>query len=611
MAEVWEGHDATLRRAVAVKILLTHLAADSSFVERFRREAVTSARVAHPCVVATYDAGVDAGTAYIVMELVQGQTLRQLLTASAPLDPGLAVAIALQIADALANAHRAGLVHRDIKPGNILLCDDGGGALRVKVTDFGIAKVGADLGADLTQTGTVLGTPKYLSPEQVEGRVDPDARSDLYALGVVLFEMLTGRPPFNGATEMATALSHLRDEAPRVAVLRPGISAGLDSFVAGLLSKSPSDRPPTAVAARQALDVLAREGPGARPGPPGRRPFPDGAVPRNGAAPRNGAVPRDGSSPRNDPVPRNGTVPRNDAVPRNGSSPRPSAPRPPALSAPVGNGTWDRQRWSDAPAAASGGPATTSGPAPPPRPWPVGPRPAGPQPVGPQPGDPTTRTPTPSSLRRAAPDVPAPRPIRRHRSGRVPGMLVALLVLVAVIVAGILIADHDGAGRGATTGDGAGSGSVAALPIQAVTVWMDASAKGHTADNPSETPNVFDGNPATVWETDPYHGRFASDFGGYYDGEGLAIRLTASHTLARLVVSSASRGWSASAYVSADEPAYQAPLGRWGAPTDSVSDVRTATTTFRLGGRRGQWVLFWLTDLGPGDQVSIGEVAVH
>src|SRR3984957_10826275 len=184
MAEVWEGQDAILRRAVAIKILLTHLATDATFVERFRREAVTAARVAHPCVVATYDAGVDAGTAYIVMELVQGQTLRQLLTASAPLDIGLAVAITLQIADALTDAHRAGLVHRDIKPGNILLCDDGNGALRVKVTDFGIAKVGAEIGADLTQVGTILGTPKYLSPEQVEGRLDPDARSDLYALGV-------------------------------------------------------------------------------------------------------------------------------------------------------------------------------------------------------------------------------------------------------------------------------------------------------------------------------------------------------------------------------------------------------------------------------------------
>jgi serine/threonine protein kinase len=618
MAEVWEGHDATLRRPVAVKILLTHLASDSKFVERFRREAVTSARVGHPCVVATYDAGVDAGTAFIVMELVQGQTLRQLLTASAPLDPGLAVAIALQIADALANAHRVGLVHRDIKPGNVLLCDDGSGSLRVKVTDFGIAKVGAELGADLTQTGMVLGTPKYLSPEQVEGRVDPDARSDLYALGVVLFEMLTGRTPFKGPTEMATALSHLREAPPRVSALRPGISAGLDSFVAGLLAKSPADRPPTAVAARQALDVLARQGatahssasghrppPGGRPVDPDARPTSIGGAVGNEAWGPNGAtrtngIPRTGGDratpPGGRPVPRSGRTagPGGGSVPGDAGSPG-SAVFPGSAGFRGGTG-YSGGAASPGGAGYSGGAASPGGAGPGSR-------------VGS--GDAAGRS--PSGARAVAPPAGSakrPEPARRprRRNSRVPGALVAILALAAVIAAGILIADHGGAGSGVAN---SGRGSTAALPIQAVTVWMDASAKGHTPDNPAETGNVFDGKASTLWQTDPYLGRSAATFGGYYDGEGLAIHLRSGQTLARLVVSSPSSGWAASTYVAASEPPSFSSLSGWGRATDSHRDIASGTTTFALSGRRGQWILLWLTYLGPAHQVGISEVAAH
>ena len=213
MAEVWEGYDEVLSRPVAVKLLQAHLAEDGVFLERFRREAVTAARLAHPGMVSTFDTGVDHGSAFIVMELVRGRTLRQLLIDQGRLEPWLAVAIARQIADAMIYAHQAGLVHRDIKPANVLLTDDEWGGLRVKVTDFGIAKAGAALGGDLTRTGTVLGTPKYLSPEQIRGD-EPDARADLYALGVVLFEMLVGSPPFVGPTDMSTAMAHLNDPAP-------------------------------------------------------------------------------------------------------------------------------------------------------------------------------------------------------------------------------------------------------------------------------------------------------------------------------------------------------------------------------------------------------------
>ena len=168
MAEVWEGHDVVLSRAVAVKVLQAHLASDGVFLERFRREAVTAARLAHPGIVATFDTGIDHGTAYIVMELVRGRNLRQYMSDTGPVPAWQAVAVARQIADALAYAHQAGLVHRDVKPANVLLVEDEWGGIRVKVTDFGIAKAGESAGGDLTRTGMVLGTPKYLSPEQIK-----------------------------------------------------------------------------------------------------------------------------------------------------------------------------------------------------------------------------------------------------------------------------------------------------------------------------------------------------------------------------------------------------------------------------------------------------------
>lgn len=259
MAEVWEGHDQILSRAVAVKVLQRQYATDEVFLERFRREAVAAARLAHPGVVATYDAGVDGPTTYIVMELVRGDTLRRFLAERGPLPPALAVDLAAQITDALVHAHRAGIVHRDIKPANILLRADEEGAPRVKVTDFGIAKAAAGLGLDLTTTGLVLGTPRYLSPEQIRGE-EPDARADLYGLGVVLFEALTGRSPFGGETEMAMALARLNQPAPRLRQVRPDLSPGLDAIVAGLLAADRSQRIPSATVLRDELAKL-RAGP--------------------------------------------------------------------------------------------------------------------------------------------------------------------------------------------------------------------------------------------------------------------------------------------------------------------------------------------------------------
>ena len=245
MARVWLGTDEVLRRSIAVKVLHQHLADDDKFVARFRHEAIAVARLSHPSIVNVYDTCSDDGIEAIVMELVRGRTLRQRLDEGA-VDPWSAANIAAQVAGALSVAHAAGLVHRDIKPANILLSEDG----RVKVGDFGIAKAAES--ADLTQEGSFLGTAKYLAPEQVEGK-PVDGRTDLYGLGVVLYEMLCGRVPFEADTSSATALARLHSDPQRPRLVRPGIPRELESITMRLLARSPDARYRTAADARGAL----------------------------------------------------------------------------------------------------------------------------------------------------------------------------------------------------------------------------------------------------------------------------------------------------------------------------------------------------------------------
>ncbi|MDP1819414.1 MAG: protein kinase [Acidimicrobiales bacterium] len=246
MAQVWRGVDEVLRRHVALKILHPHLAADATFVTRFRQEAVAAARLAHPSIVSIYDTCSEGGVEAIVMELVVGRTLRDRLDEEAPIDPWQAAGLAAQVAEALDAAHRAGLVHRDVKPANVLLSDDG----RVKVADFGIAKAVAD--ADLTQPGLMVGTAKYLAPEQVRGEpVDP--RTDIYSLGVVLYEMLCGRPPFVADTDAATALARLHRDPLRPRQVRPGVPKPLEEVVCRAMAREPAGRFNSAADLRAAL----------------------------------------------------------------------------------------------------------------------------------------------------------------------------------------------------------------------------------------------------------------------------------------------------------------------------------------------------------------------
>jgi hypothetical protein len=245
MATVWRARDEVLGRDVAVKVLSPQYAADPGFLARFEREARHAARLSHPRLVTVFDCGVEETMPFIVMELVAGPTLRQVLDQAGMLPAGEAAGIAAAVCEALEVAHAAGLVHRDIKPANIVLA--GGG--EVKVLDFGIAK--ADGGGN-TRTQAVLGTAAYLSPEQVCGH-PAGPQADLYSLGCVLFEMLTGTPPFSADTTVGLAYRHVHDDPGPPSARRPGLPGRLDEITARLLAKNPAGRPPTAAAARAGL----------------------------------------------------------------------------------------------------------------------------------------------------------------------------------------------------------------------------------------------------------------------------------------------------------------------------------------------------------------------
>ncbi len=247
MSTVYRGTDLALDRVVAVKVALDPLVERSPvYLERFTREAQAAASIDHPGVVTVYDAGADGPTRFIVMEFVHGQSLADILREHSPLEPARAADIAAQAADALSAAHARGIVHRDIKPGNIMVTPDGS----VKVLDFGIARA-VDSGT-LTQTATVLGTSAYMSPEQALGQ-PADARSDIYSLGCVLYEMLTGEPPFIADVAAAVLHQHVRVPPKPARERNSAIPPALDALVMQMLAKAPGDRPQTAAEVRDRL----------------------------------------------------------------------------------------------------------------------------------------------------------------------------------------------------------------------------------------------------------------------------------------------------------------------------------------------------------------------
>ena len=236
MAQVYRAMDRQLERPVALKVLFPELSVDRTFVERFRREAQAAANLSHPNIVPVFDWGEDDGSYFIVMEYVEGRPLSAILRDPERMPPRQIASIGAGVAAALAFAHRHGVVHRDVKPGNVLITPEGD----VKVTDFGIARA-MNTEESLTQTGAVMGTAAYFSPEQAEGK-GVDARSDIYSLGVVLYEMAVGRPPFSGDSPVAVASKHVRDMPVLPRQANPAVPAALEAVVMKAMAKNPDDR---------------------------------------------------------------------------------------------------------------------------------------------------------------------------------------------------------------------------------------------------------------------------------------------------------------------------------------------------------------------------------
>ena len=237
MADVYIGEDQRLSRKVAVKVLRSDLARDPSFLARFRKEALAAAGLNHPGIVAVYDSGEEGQNSYIVMELVNGHTLREVLKDPTTLTVERSLEIIEGVLTALSYSHENGIIHRDIKPGNIMLTDSGD----VKVMDFGIARAMDDIGATMTSTWNVVGTAQYLSPEQATGEAC-DLRSDIYSVGCLLYELVTGRPPFTGDTPVAIAYQHVSSDFQIPSTVNPALDENIDKIITVALAKNPGDR---------------------------------------------------------------------------------------------------------------------------------------------------------------------------------------------------------------------------------------------------------------------------------------------------------------------------------------------------------------------------------
>ena len=631
MAEVWEAEDEILGRRVAVKILLRHLARDDVLLERFRREAVAAARLMHPGIVATFDTGSEQGCAYIVMEYVAGKNLREVLDERGRLTVPESVTVTRQVAAALGYAHGAGLVHRDIKPANILLVVDDHDGIEVKVTDFGIAKAGYASGVDLTRTGIVLGTPKYVSPEQIRGE-QPDGRTDLYSLGVVLYEMLVGAPPFSGPNDMATAMAHLKEKIPKPSSTVRSIPGALDRLVVDLLAKRPERRVASADVVERRLADIASELPrGRKPGGFGSgsgfgpgfgssgRPAALGAPARSaaaGSATPGSATP--GSAARSTaptvapsiapivastPVPSPPTAPNVAATGRVGPPPPPPVlPEKPGIArvghstlahsplAPLEHDEGDRTRVLPASNGLGGGFESTSADS---TSFAV----------------PLVASPTTQEIPVAPPGSVHSRSRRRER--RIGLLVLALLAVGAFVAARLLSAGRSPLSTSPPTSASQPTGSVSptstvkVIGIRSVSVYM--VVPGHPADNPQDVANTIAGSSATPWSTDIYA---TPTFGGLYSGIGLSADLGSSHKLGYLQVTSSSVGWSGAVYASDKAIPSGQPASAWGQPLSTATGV-SGSHTFSLGGHYGRYVLFLITNLGPSDRTEVARLKVY
>jgi serine/threonine-protein kinase len=647
MAQVWSASDTETDELVAVKILHPHLATDDAFVERFRREARAAASLTHRSIVTIYGTISENGLEAIVMELIEGLTLRSVLDEVGAMPAVDVVHFAAEIAAALDEAHRAGIVHRDIKPANIMISPD----KRVMVTDFGIAKAGTD--ADLTQTGTLLGTAKYLAPEQVSGApIDP--RSDLYALGVVMFEALTGTVPFKANTDAATALARLHQDPPQIRSLRPNVSSELAAIVMRLMDRDPNRRYTRASALEDALRAIrsatgdpndpirsdfADEARPVPPLPPGaadpsptlvpaapvrRGPVPDPARPRPPDPPSaTGGLPPTSQTPAVAPAARrwseNGAGPSTSA-PTSGRQAAASWPPPahvsqngagaaapsPAQHSPVQHSPAQHRPGQHSPG--QHGPAQHAnanfGAAPPAV---VQRRAAGPKP--------------PSTLDQGIPygdfevlgvdqandgqALPSGRVVRSARSRILP-VSVILAAIVAVAWAGVLLTDVEdrmGIGEDSNPLDESGSG----LAIAVVNSFDPETLDEDKAEREELTPLAFDGDLTTAWLTENYRRR---SLGGLKSGVGLLIRLEDAVPLNRIELDSNSEGWVAEIYVGSE---FAADGTGWGDPVALV-EAGSNRVVRDLGRVKGDVVLLWIRDTGVTDErfrFELAEVVIR
>jgi serine/threonine-protein kinase len=253
MAEVYKAEDTILNRTVAIKVLHSQFATQKDFVERLRREAQAAANLNHPNIVSIHDWGSEDHNYFIVMEYIEGKTLKEIIETEAPLSADKAIKITVKVCSALEFAHKREIVHRDVKPQNIMITPEG----EIKVTDFGIARAGT--ATPLTQTGSIMGTAQYLSPEQAQGRL-VQRTSDIYSLGIVLYEMLTGRPPFNGENPVSVAFKQVHEQPVSPRKINPDIPESLERVVLRALAKNPADRYQSALQMREDLSLVASGG---------------------------------------------------------------------------------------------------------------------------------------------------------------------------------------------------------------------------------------------------------------------------------------------------------------------------------------------------------------
>ncbi len=543
MAQVWRARDKILNRPVAIKVLHPHLATDDSFVARFRREAISSARLQHSSIVAVYDTVSEDGIEAIVMELIEGRTLRTILDHSPSLPPSTTVQIGMQIADALSIAHSHGVVHRDIKPANIMIDNE----MRVVVTDFGIAKaMDPAREVDLTDTGTLLGTAKYLAPEQVSG--DPiDPRTDLYALGVVLFEALVGEPPFNAETEAATALARLQGPVPRCRDRQASVPAALDAIIARAMATDPGDRFERAIVMRDALataDLMAPAVDDAVYGPPPAATAdptsPGGAPPAHQSRSSTDAP---GALFPDSPAPLFPDAPPPSGPPSPGPNPAP-APAPVAAAA------------SAAAAAAPDGTTVMS----------------------------------PDLLRQA--DVPQP-PTRgggkRAKRRWFGPTFVALLFVGALVVAGLL------AMGGVLNIGGLGGVDTSGQPLDLVAATTLDPLGDNGEEREDRVGSAIDGDERTSWVTETYDNGLSQTKAGV----GVAFAFDGRQQVGTMSIQSRTENWSGEIYILDEVP----PASGWSDPSevgDKIGEVNDKSGNFDIGlqSATGRGVMIWVTETG-------------